>query len=270
MLSALLLALGVAAAPADTLPRFDVQAEYPRIYHLRPDADSTTGFSFGADSLPAGDPLAPLVNPNLLFFEFLGWWGTTPHLTDITRQHPGSAAVREFAAVMRRDTTFNAAFIGVAGRYLAARGIRAARYDPSRPRPAIPMSDVMELAARYFYPAAIRPDGSIETHICVATEGLGDLQRPHDLALEALIFAAIRREVATPRFGLREEFGQAARRMSQLDLSSDPRVRLTRAQGFLWGELARSSALRQTVLSEYRSLRDVLPFVIADSAPASP
>lgn len=265
MLTTLFL-LALATTP-DTAPPLNVKAEYPRIFHLVPDSDTAGGYTFRADSLPTDDPMAALVNPNLLYFEYLATYGTTPRLVEITRHRHGSAPVAEFAALLQRDTSFNAAVLGTAGPFFSTRGVAVSGYDPARPRPSVTLDDAMQLAARFFYPAAVRPDGSIETHVCIGAEGLADLQRPRNLPLEALLFAAINREANTSRFGLHSEFNVLSARMSRADLSSDPQVRLARAQGFLWAELPRSPALRETVLSEYRALREYLPFVIIEAEP---
>ncbi|HVG44009.1 MAG TPA: hypothetical protein VM890_04740, partial [Longimicrobium sp.] len=136
MLASLLLALSLAAAPADTTPAVDPRALYPRLFRLIevPEADYV-GISLRVDSLPTADPLAPLVNTNLLYFDYLAEHATSPELAQLVTRGLEFPALRaEYAALLRRDPAFNRIVTETVGRFLAGRGASVRGYDPAQPR----------------------------------------------------------------------------------------------------------------------------------------
>lgn len=272
MLISALLSLALSAAPADTVPAVDLRAEYPRLFRIDEVKEGDdTGYSLVMDTLPTGHVLAPLVNRNRRYFDYLAEHATTPELTQlIARQKWQIGPLRAaYDSLLRSDGGYNAILAASVGRYLAARGTAVAGYDPTRPAPVLAMDDVVQVAARFFYPDMIRPDGTIQTHVCVDLNGVHDLQRPRDLALEAFLYDAIFEAISGGGTPLATEFRRIAAEMNRADLSSDPTVRITRAQGFMWSRLAPSRVLRQTIREAYDRRREFLPFTLAPDPPAT-
>ncbi|MBX6365676.1 MAG: hypothetical protein IRZ00_17550 [Gemmatimonadetes bacterium] len=118
----------------------------------------------------------------------------------------------------------------------------------------------MKVAVRFFYPDAVLPDGTIQSHICVGINGLRDFPGERDLTLEAFTYSAVFQDLLHPKFKIEEEYDHVKRQMNDLGLSADPEVRLARAQGFMWGRMMQSRRLRDVLGAEYRRLRDALPF----------
>lgn len=143
--------------------------------------------------------------------------------------------------------------------------------DGRRPMPeprAVSFQRVIDVAARFFYPDSILPNGRIQSHMCAGINGIVDMQGGRDPAVEAFAFSALFHELDAPKFYLDGDFGEAARLVNAMDLSSDPTMRLRRAQGAMWALMVRSEKLRQVLLTEYERTRSHLPFRIVD-APAS-
>lgn len=263
--------LSLALASADTVPAFDPATLYPRLFRVEEvkEADNT-GYSLAFDTLPAGDLLAPLVNRNWHYFDYLAEHATTPELTQLVAQRgwqigPLRAA---YDSLLRHDPVYNGVMTTTIGRYLAPRGRTVTEYDPTRPLPRLAMDGVMEVAVRFFYPDEVRPNGTIQTHVCVSLNGMHDLQQPRDLALEAFLYQAIFRE-ANRQSPLRAEWKRFQAEMEAAVVSPDPEVRLTRAREFLWARLASSRVLRATLRRAYEENRDILPFAIAPDTPAA-
>ena len=124
----------------------------------------------------------------------------------------------------------------------------------------------MNIAARFFYPDGIKDDGTIQAHVCVSINGLIDLQPPRNLVLEAFVHAAVNGEMRNEKSRMREDFVDELEVLSDLDLSSDPKIRLTRVQGALWAHMARSRPLRRVLLGEYDRIGNFLPFVLGEEA----
>ncbi|HXH28730.1 MAG TPA: hypothetical protein VNL37_06770, partial [Candidatus Polarisedimenticolia bacterium] len=135
------------------------------------------------------------------------------------------------------------------------------------PPASVTMHRLISVAARFFYPDTVRPDGSVQAHICAGLNGLKDLQGPRDLAVEAFAADVILGDAKSERHPLRDDFGRRLGRIVKLDLSSDPEVRLTRIQGALWASLADSRRLRRVLRRGYDRSRDWLPFVLVEDGP---
>ncbi|MFL5538485.1 MAG: hypothetical protein ACJ8J0_05805 [Longimicrobiaceae bacterium] len=272
MIFSALLSLSLAAMAVDTAPPPDVRAWYPRLFRLEEVREASyVGVALRVDSLAPGDPLAPLVNANPLYFDYLAEHATSPELAALVARHRDFPRLRaEYDALLRSDPVFNAAVTETAGRFLAARGTRVRGFDPSRARPVVAAGEAMETAARFFYPDELLPDGTIRTHICIDLNGVRDSRRPRSPALEAFLFAAIQGEVHDGHHGLREDFVRVRDRMNAAGLSADTTLLLSRAQGFMWAKMAESPALRETLRAAYDAWSGYLPFVIDWERPDSP
>lgn len=272
MINALaLLLLTSAPASGDTVRLSQLRAEYQNIVRVEQSHHDGESFTtIGVDSLAAEHPLSEAVNSNRRYLLYLAEHATRPSFSEFaTGERPFIQVREDYYAVLKRDSTFDAAVQPLFGRYLSERGIVLDGYDYSRPHSAVRMEDVINVAVRFFYPDGFLQDGSIDTRICVGRNGMKDFQGTRNLALEAFAYSAILREVFEPKHGVRGEFDRVNALMNQVGLSSDPEVRLTRAQGMMWGHMAQSQQLRAALLDEYLAKREYLPFVIIDApAPA--
>jgi hypothetical protein len=255
-----------AAAPADTAPYAD--SGYPPFSHFEAWSENGyRGYTLVVDSVPQTDPRAPLFNGNQGYFYYLAYQAPRADLSALIRSRSWQAAELSAAydSALRRDTAFTSAVGATIARFRASRG-DAASAGPSRPLPVFSMDDAMQVAVRFFYPDAIQPDDRIQTHICVGFNGVRDLQRPRNLALEAFLFDAIQ-TVTNDDTPVAVEVQRLTREMNRADLSADSAIRVTRAQGFLWSRLAPNPVLRRAIRDAYEARKSFLPFVIApDSA----
>ncbi|HET7229361.1 MAG TPA: hypothetical protein VFJ16_05130 [Longimicrobium sp.] len=266
MLIPLLAAALAAIHPAaDTSRVLHLDQRYPEFIHV--DTASYEGelaFGVNVGTLRAGDPLAPLVNSNNRFFSYLAQHGASVDMSRFvaTSRDPRTVPAG-YAALLQRDSAFNTVMARVVGQALAPAGVRVAGYDAARPLPRLTMDEVMSVAVRFFYPDDIRPDGYIQTHVCIGLNGVEDLQRPRDVVLEAFIFSTVMPAILDDSSAVSREYRRAKEQMNRADLSSDRAVRLTRAQGLMWALMAQSGALREVLWASYREHAAMLPFVIA-------
>jgi len=86
------------------------------------------------------------------------------------------------------------------------------------------------------------------------------------MVLEAFVFAAISVEMQKEKSRMRQDFLDELTTLSRMDLSSDPKVRLTRVQGAMWAHMTRSRPLRRVLLAEYDRIGSCLPFELVEEA----
>ncbi|MEO8335200.1 MAG: hypothetical protein ABI664_09515 [bacterium] len=226
---------------------------------------SKYGFSVNVDSLAPSRSLAALVRIDRRYVLFL-----TMHAIkapwDSVDLHGSRANVKElFIRSLGQDSQYLSLLSQT-----VARLHRASRTSP--PDARVPIASalrsvdphtVQDVAARFFYPDEILPNGRIRAHVCVSINGIADMQRGRDPAMEAFAFSAIFDDLDRGRFNVDADFREASRMMNAMDLAAAPTVRLQRAQGVMWGYMLRSERLRRVLAAKYARARHYLPFRIA-------
>lgn len=273
LLSTAALALGATTSTADSAAytRRDLERELPSV--VRVDS-SRYGYSFDLDTTRVSGALGALARANGHYVLYL----TQNALGTSTRAEVFSGAQR--ADVQRRlyerllaDTTYVRSITESVTRHRVLRanapGAGAARPDvvsgAESPGRTVSFRRVMDVAARFFYPDAVLPNGTIQSHVCVGINGIADMQGGRDLALEGFVYAAIFHDLLKPRYYVTADFDGASRLINAMDLSADSTTRLRRAQGVMWGLMLQSEKLRQVVVAEYRQASAYLPFRIVDA-----
>lgn len=263
-----ILALQVSGVPNLTVE--DVKAEYEHIFSIERYAyNEQIYLSFDTDTLPTEHPLAGLVNDKNHFLLYLVEHGSGIGNKDLFAHAQDSAELRSyFLERLRSSARFDTLFLPVVDRYLRSQGGDLVGYEPP-PRKRVALEDLVKVAVRFFYPDAVLPDGTIQSHICVGINGLRDFPGMRDLILEAFAYSAIFQDLLRPKFNIEEEYDHVKRQMNELRLSADPGVRLARAQGFMWGRMMQSARLRDVLGAEYQRLRDALPFELLQTQTAA-
>lgn len=278
LLTTAVLTLGAAIPASDSTvytPR-DLERELPSLIRID---SSRYGFSFDLDTTRASGALAALARANGHYVLYL----TQNALDKDARTEVYSATrradVRErLLARLLADTVYTRGITESVTRHralAAANGesIAAARGSaPAAPASGLRTVDfgrVMDVAARFFYPDAVLPNGYIQSHVCVGINGIADMQNGRDLALEGFVYAAIFHDLLKPRYYVTADFDAASRLVNAMDLSTDSTARLQRAQGVMWGVMRQSEKLRQVLVAEYRRAHAYLPFQIADAPSGS-
>lgn len=253
---------GVSPAVPDSMSytMADAERELPSLVVVR---SSRPGYhSLELDTVNAAGPLGALARANRHYVFYLTDNAPSRPLAPEARRGFDLAAVqRNVLARLSADTVYLGALVqGVQG----MRARRAGAADGRAPdsRRAVSASRVMALAVRFFYPDAVLPDGHIQSHVCVGINGIADMQGGRDLALEAFAYAAIFHHYLRPRVDSNDDFLAASKLVNAMDLSTDPAVRLQRAQGVMWAAMLRSEKLRQALAAEYAQASAYLPFRI--------
>jgi hypothetical protein len=217
------------------------------------------------DSPPPGSLLSGFFRDHALWFGYLVTNGRSFDVPGLNSAKGGNvAAARLQQDLLRRlvvDSEFNALVVPAIAAYLNASGVpvRRALLKPSTTR-SIPIDTAMRVATRFFYPDILTPNG-ILTHVCTRINAVRELGN-HDLALEALAFSAIMRDIMREDSSRIEvDFGPARHQMNRLDApGASEEVRLSRAQGMMWAMMSQSRALRDLLLAEANRDRVILPF----------
>jgi hypothetical protein len=277
LLATVALALGAATSAADSAAytRRDLERELPFV--VRVDS-SRYGYSVDLDTTGASGALGTLARANGHYVLYL----TQNALGTAARAEVFSGTQR--ADVQRRlverllaETTYVRSITESVTRHRAlptptegAGAALPARVEVAEsPVRTVSFRRVMDVAARFFYPDAVLPNGTIQSHVCVGINGVADMQGGRDLALEGFVYAAIFHDLLQPRYYVTADFDGASRLINAMDLSADSATRLQRAQGVMWGVMLQSEKLRQVVVAEYRRAGAYLPFRIADAPTGS-
>jgi hypothetical protein len=130
------------------------------------------------------------------------------------------------------------------------------------PRTSIALDSAVHIAVRFFYPDLI-VQGEIWTHVCTVLNAVRELPS-RDVVLEAFVFSAIMGDMMrSDSSRLESDFGPARRLMNALDVPGPDDIRLHRAQGVMWGLMARSKRLREVLILEAERQADILPFTLS-------
>ncbi len=190
-----------------------------------------------------------------------------PGVDDAAPGVGGGAGGREAAAALQAeflrrlaaDSQFNTLAVPAIAGHLRSSGRPVAVPPRARPREIIPMDAAMQVAVRFFYPDVIAGD-RILVHVCTVLNAVRELPA-RNLALEALVFSAVMGDIMRGDSSrIDADFAPAGRLMRTLDAPGPEEVRLHRAQGVMWGAMARSDRLRQVLRAEAERLDDILPF----------
>jgi hypothetical protein len=217
------------------------------------------------DTAGAKGPLGTLARANWHYVHYLTDNAPSQPLAPEARRGFDLATVRQ--NVLRRlsaDTVYLQALAqGIErSRALARSSMTSAPGATGAPR-VVTARRVLDVAARFFWPDSVLPNGRIQAHVCVGINGIADMQGGRDLALEAFAYAAIFHDLRAPKFDSDADFRAAARLINEMDLSTDPATRLKRAQGVMLAFMLRSDKLHGALAAEYERANQYLPFQIA-------
>jgi hypothetical protein len=253
--------IGLSSATPQTISAQDIRNTFGRMIAVRAMvARGDTLYSTEVVSLPADDPLRDFVSTNRLWLSYLVDHGHSFNLREVGSHGLDSAAVTaSFAHLLTVDSAFSAVVLPAAARYLRSRGWAVSGVVNPSQRRVIHVDKIIPVAVRFFYPDILTPTG-INTHICTQLNAVRALPQ-HDIVLEAFLFQAIMRDAQTT-WTLGPDFRPASALMNRLDAPGPEAERLNRAQGVMWGAMARSSRLRQVIFAEAKRAGVILPFVV--------
>lgn len=225
--------------------------------------DDQVGWNF--EVVPPTDTgrLAAFVKENQFFLDYLLKHGTSFTLKDVlSGGGDEKEASSRFSRLLYDDPRFDSLLLPTLTRWLDNSGDSLGEKGYSRlVKRHILLSEVVSLAVRFFYPDASTGEG-FQIHICVGLNGFADYAGSRDLAVEALIFSAIFRNLIYEMQDVMNDVGKCSQALSGLKLSSDSTVAVHRAQGAMWAMMSQSKALRAAILKEYNRTKSYMPFVV--------
>jgi len=217
------------------------------------------------DSPPPGNLLANFFREHALWFGYIAANGRSFDVPGLNSKNGGAAEAasmqRDFLTRLAADSQFNALVVPAIAGYLQASGVAVRHSLLGHAKRSIPVDTAVRVATRFFYPDILTPTG-ILTHVCTVINAVRELPN-RDLALEALAFSAIMRDLPKKDSKVEIDFAPARRLMNQLDApGASNEVRLSRAQGMMWAMMARSTHLRELLIEESTRDRNILPFTL--------
>lgn len=258
------LMLAVTLWQTDTLTATQVRASYPEFISLNfQQIQDQWGYYVGIDTLPSGHPLAGFVKERKMYLMYLAQVAVPdPTNGDLGRPAFHDSLRVRFYQRLQTDTSFDRLILGPIAAYLRARGGLVSDYAPAVPV-AVPLRRAVAVAARFYNPDVILPDGKMGVHICVVKHGLFDGLGARDLAVEAVAFAAVWDDVSLPdsvAFAGRD-FNVAFKRVGALPRTAPPAERVARAQETMWRSMEAGDGLPK-LLQHAASQWNGLPFTL--------
>jgi hypothetical protein len=145
-------------------------------------------------------------------------------------------------------------------RYLASKEKIELHGLEFRNKSILSFSSFQTVAAKFYYPDSIQPNGGIRTHICIAFNGYRDAAPPRDLMLEAVAYSIAIEHAMIPHDPIMGELSDAIKAAESLNLSEDYDVKLMRAQGVVWGIMSEDPFLEKAIREMYDEKKDWLTF----------
>jgi hypothetical protein len=259
-----MLMLAVTLWQTDTLTATQVRASYPGFFSLNfQQIQDQWGYYVAIDTLPSGHPLAGFVKERKMYLMYLAQIAVPdPTNGDLGRPTFRDSLRVRFYQRLQTDTSFDRLVLGPIAAYLHAKGGLVTDYTP-RVSVAVPLRRAVAVAARFYNPDLILPDGKIGVHFCVVKHGLFESLGPRDLAIEAVAFAAVWDDVSLPdSVSLAgKDFNAAFDRIVALPRSAPPAERVARAQETMWRSMEAGNGLPK--LLKYAAKHwDGLPFAL--------
>lgn len=248
-----ILALVVAAASSDTVHAGDARAAYEQIFKIAIDSGPHGWLaSARVDTLPTGHPLAPFVRERKQYLAYFAT-GIYERLAGVRldRAEVRDSVRASFYARLSTDPAYERGILGALAGYLARHGGVLSEYAAPA-KQAVPLRNAVAVAARFYNPNILLPDGRIGVHICTVENGLFRSLGTRDLALEALAFAAVWEDTSRPDSTALAgaDFADAYKRVRALPRTGAPGERIASAQRTMWDALESGTGLP-------RLLRDV-------------
>jgi len=259
--------LAITVWQSDTLTATQVRASYPDFISLNfQQIQDQWGYWVGTDTLPTVHPLAGFVKERKMYLLYLAQT-VMADFSDAASGNLGRPAFRDSLRVrfyqrLQADTSFDRLILGPIASYLRARGGLVSDYAPGVPI-VVPLRRAVAVAARFYNPDVILPDGKLGVHICVVKHGLFEGLGARDLAVEAVAFAAVSEDVNLPdsvAFAGRD-FSIAFKRVAALSPTPPPAERVARAQETMWRSMEAGAGLPK-LLQHTTSQWDGLPFTL--------
>jgi hypothetical protein len=249
--------LGGALASAQDTTRYtpqDVARELPSLITVD---SSRYGYSVDLDTVGARGGLGALARANRHYVLYLTRHTPSAALEKVAYTGNRASVRQQVLQRLVADTAYLRLIAESVTRQRGQRGGTASPGTTDESVRAVPFTRVQDVAARFFYPDAVLPNGRIQSRVCVDINGMLDMQGGRDLAVEAFAYAAIFHDILVPKFYVDADFDEANRLVNAMDLSTDPGTRLRRAQGAM--------KLRQVLVAEYERARTYLPFRVAEA-----
>lgn len=258
------LLLAVTLWQTDTLTATQVRASYPEFFSLNfQQIQDHWGYYVGIDTLPSGHRLAGFVKERKMYLMYVAQVAVPdPANGDLGRPAFRDSLRIRFYQRLQTDTSFDRLVLGPIAAYMHAKGGLITDYTPGV-RVVVPLRRAVAVAARFYNPDIILPDGKIGVHFCVVKHGLFESLGTRDLAVEAVAFAAVWDDVSLPdsvAFA-GKDFNAAFDRVVALPRTAPPAERVARAQETMWKSMEAGDGLPK-LLQHAASQWEGLPFTL--------
>jgi hypothetical protein len=249
-------ALSLTVLSADTVSATNIQRDYARIFRVRIDS-ARFGWTISADTdtLPTSDRLARFVNPHR---QYLTYIAGRP-LEGLGKVRLADPAVRDsiraaYYHVLTADPEYTRAVLVPLVRSLEEHGVTVSG-APTGEVETVSTARAAFVAARFFDPDIVLPNGNMATHVCVVRNGLFGTTRQRDVVLEGLAFEAVWNDLGRPDSTayVAVPFTKARNDVNALPAGTSREARITAAESLMWREMEASDGLRRLMVAAAKS-----------------
>ena len=210
------------------------------------------------NKLPEESVFADLINNNHVLFEYMFMHNNVKIMSIKSLEDTTTCRLNYFNS-LQNSIEFDSVMLPIANKYLQNKNLTSNYSDINEE--IFSKDDILKIAVRFFYPSAILND-KIQAHICVGINGMDDFPHKRNLVLEGFILQAIFNNLDNSQYQIIEDFSNAKKIASNLELSKDDETILKRAQGIIWVLMYSSNDLWEVIIKEFKNKKHILPFKI--------
>lgn len=126
----------------------------------------------------------------------------------------------------------------------------------------ITMDEMLNIAVKYFYIKHINKDGHYVGKVCKGINGIKETEDARNPQLEDFCFSVIFSNYESEENNMYEELIDGVKDVYKLNLGTDKKEKLLRAQGAMYMYMRHNETLKNLLIKSYHEQKEDLPFVL--------
>lgn len=128
----------------------------------------------------------------------------------------------------------------------------------------ITIDEMLNIAVKYFYIRHINKDGHYVGQLCKGINGIEETEEVRNPPLEDFCFSVIFSNYESEENKMYEELINGIKDVYKLNLGTDKKEKLLRAQGAMYMYMRHNETLKNLLIKSYHEQKEDLPFVLKD------
>ena len=214
--------------------------------------------------LPDSNPLAAFVEANDAALEYIASNGRSivmGHIDPDVKKITNKLLQSELA----QDSTFNAAVVPMAARWLQSQGIQVEPASLTGYEDSLwTWEEIWAIGIRFVFVDGRQANGDFQSHFCSGINGIADYPGRKSVGVEAAVFQWIMNDVYADESKIIPLYMNSGRLLRLTSASEDSVTTVLRAQGAMWATLYESDEFHSVLEEGYHLAKSYTPFVIVD------